>query len=114
MAAAPAPALASVEAMADWLLALLDAAGVKQAAAVRSQHGIADRAGGFAPRRRARQHLAMIGTTYPMKVSDACSTARAATNKARSTWSTSGRIRRSRKSRPFPALASTRWADRGG
>ena len=34
IAAAPGAALTSVEAMADWLLALLDAAGVQRAALV--------------------------------------------------------------------------------
>jgi pimeloyl-ACP methyl ester carboxylesterase len=63
--------------MADWLLALLDAAGVQQAAAGRPQHGLADRAGSRAPRAGARQRAwRMLGTTYPMKVSDALLAAR--------------------------------------
>lgn len=64
-------ALASVEAMADWLLAVLEAAGVKQAMLVGHSMGslIALEAAHRAPDRvRA---LAMLGTTYPMKVSDA-------------------------------------------
>lgn len=65
------PALASVEAMADWLLAVLDAAGVARALLVGHSMGslIALEAAHRAPERvRA---LALLGTTYPMKVSDA-------------------------------------------
>jgi pimeloyl-ACP methyl ester carboxylesterase len=65
------PALSSVEAMADWLLALLDAAGVRKALLVGHSMGslIALEAAQRAPGKvRA---LAMLGTTYPMKVSDA-------------------------------------------
>jgi len=65
------PALSSVEAMADWLLALLDTAGVAQAILVGHSMGslVALEASKRAPERvRA---LAMLGTTYPMKVSDA-------------------------------------------
>ena len=65
------PALASVEAMADWLLAVLDGAGVRQAVLVGHSMGslIALEASHRAPQRvRA---LALLGTTYPMKVSDA-------------------------------------------
>ncbi len=63
------PALASVEAMADWLLALLDAAGVRQAALVGHSMGslIAIEAAGRSPERVTA--LAMVGTAYPMKVS---------------------------------------------
>lgn len=62
--------LASVEAMADWLLALLDAAGVKQAALVGHSMGslIALETSFRAPDRVSR--LALVGTAYPMKVSD--------------------------------------------
>jgi pimeloyl-ACP methyl ester carboxylesterase len=69
--------LESVEALADWTLALLDAAGVKQAALVGHSMGslIALEAAARAPDRITR--LAMLGTAYPMKVSDALlSTAR--------------------------------------
>jgi pimeloyl-ACP methyl ester carboxylesterase len=69
--------LASIEALADWLLALLDAAGVERAALVGHSMGslIALEAGARAPARAAR--LVMVGTAYPMKVSDALlSTAR--------------------------------------
>ena len=63
--------LASVEAIADWALALLDAAGVTQAALVGHSMGslIALEAAARAPQRVTR--LAMVGTAYPMKVSDA-------------------------------------------
>jgi pimeloyl-ACP methyl ester carboxylesterase len=63
-------ALATVEAMADWVLALLDAAGAGQALlaghsmgsliALEAAHRAPDRIGG----------LALLGTTFPMKVSD--------------------------------------------
>lgn len=61
---------ASVEAAADWLLAALDAAGVGQAALVGHSMGslIALEAAARAPARAAR--LVMVGTAYPMKVSD--------------------------------------------
>ena len=63
--------LASVEALADWLLALLDAAGVGQATLVGHSMGslIALEATARAPQRITR--LAMVGTAYPMKVSQA-------------------------------------------
>ena len=48
------PPLPSVEALADWLLALLDAAGVDARAPGGPQHGLADRAGGRVARARAR------------------------------------------------------------
>lgn len=65
------PALASVEQMADWLLALLDAAGVQRALLVGHSMGslVALEASHRAPGRV--RGLAMLGTTYPMKVSDA-------------------------------------------
>lgn len=61
----------SVEAMAGWLLAVLDAAGVDQAMLIGHSMGslVALEASLRAPRRVGR--LAMLGTTYPMKVSDA-------------------------------------------
>ncbi len=64
------PALASVEAMADWLLALLDAAGVRHALLAGHSMGslVALEASLRAPGRV--RGLAMLGTTYPMKVSD--------------------------------------------
>lgn len=64
------PGLTSVEAMADWLLRLLDAAGVQSANLIGHSMGslIALETQAKAPARVAR--LAMIGTAYPMKVSD--------------------------------------------
>lgn len=63
--------LRSVEAMADWLLALLDAAGVQSASLVGHSMGslIALEASFRAPQRVTR--LALVGTAYPMKVSAA-------------------------------------------
>ncbi|RZI43025.1 alpha/beta hydrolase [Herbaspirillum sp. HC18] len=62
--------LGSVEAMADWLLALLDAAGVRKAMLVGHSMGslIALETSFRAPDRVAK--LALVGTAYPMKVSD--------------------------------------------
>jgi pimeloyl-ACP methyl ester carboxylesterase len=64
-------ALASVEALADWLVALLDAAGVRTAHLVGHSMGslISLEAAARAPERAAG--LVMIGAAYPMKVSDA-------------------------------------------
>ncbi len=60
----------SVGAMAAWLLALLDAAGVERAMLVGHSMGslIALEASHLAPQRVGK--LAMLGTTYPMKVSE--------------------------------------------
>jgi pimeloyl-ACP methyl ester carboxylesterase len=65
------PALASVEAMAEWLLAVLDAAGVAHALLVGHSMGslVALQASQRAPDRV--KGLALLGTTWPMKVSDA-------------------------------------------
>ena len=65
------PALASVEAMAGWVLELLDAAGAPQAAIVGHSMGslIALEAAGQAPARVTR--VALIGAAFPMRVSDA-------------------------------------------
>ena len=63
------PALASVEAMADWVLALMDVAGVQQA--VLAGHSMGSlavlQAAGQAPQRATQ--LWMLGTAYPMAVS---------------------------------------------
>ncbi len=65
------PPLASVEALADWLLALLDAAGARSAHLVGHSMGslIALEAASRAPERA--DGLVMLGTAVPMKVSDA-------------------------------------------
>jgi pimeloyl-ACP methyl ester carboxylesterase len=63
--------LPSVESFADWLLALLDGAGVSKAALVGHSMGslIALEAAARASERITK--LVMIGAAYPMKVSDA-------------------------------------------
>jgi pimeloyl-ACP methyl ester carboxylesterase len=68
-------ALETVEQMANWLLALLDAAGVQKASLIGHSMGslIALETCGRAPERVAK--LALVGTAYPMKVSDALLTA---------------------------------------
>ena len=65
------PPLESVEALADWLLALLDAAGVDRAVLVGHSMGslVALEAAARAPRRVER--LVMIGTAFPMTVAPA-------------------------------------------
>lgn len=65
------PALETVEAMAAWLLAVMDAAGVAQASLVGHSMGslIALEAAGRAPDRVTA--LGLVGTAYPMKVSAA-------------------------------------------
>jgi pimeloyl-ACP methyl ester carboxylesterase len=64
-------ALGSVEAMAAWVLELMDAAGVAKALLIGHSMGslIALEASRLAPQRVSQ--LALLGTTYPMKVSDA-------------------------------------------
>ena len=63
--------LPSIEALADWVLAVLDAAGVARAALVGHSMGslIALEAAARAPERATA--LVMVGTAYPMKVSQA-------------------------------------------
>lgn len=65
------PALASVEAMAHWLLALLDAAGMPQAVLGGHSMGslVALQAAGQAPQ-RVRQ-LWLLGAAWPMRVAPA-------------------------------------------
>ncbi len=65
------PLLADVESLADWVLALLDNADVQAASLVGHSMGslVALEAASRAPERIHR--LVMIGTAYPMKVSDA-------------------------------------------
>ncbi|MBM3352066.1 MAG: alpha/beta hydrolase [Betaproteobacteria bacterium] len=65
------PPLAGIEAMADWVMALMDAAGVAKAAVVGHSMG-ALIALECAARHPARvTGIALIGVAYPMKVSDA-------------------------------------------
>ena len=65
------PVLETVEAMADWTLALMTAAGVQRAALVGHSLGslIALEMAGLAPQRASQ--LAMIGTAVPMPVPQA-------------------------------------------
>jgi pimeloyl-ACP methyl ester carboxylesterase len=65
------PALRSVGALADWLLALLDAAGVQRALLAGHSMGalVVLEAASRAPQRAAG--LALLGATFPMKVADA-------------------------------------------
>jgi pimeloyl-ACP methyl ester carboxylesterase len=77
------PPLPDIGAFADWTLALLDAADVRQAALVGHSMGslIALEAAARAPERVTK--LVMVCTAYPMKVSDALlATAREAPLKA--------------------------------
>ena len=69
------PALDSVEAMADWIVALLDAAGVQKAALVGHSMGslIALECASRHPSRVEK--VALVGTAFPMKVSDELLTA---------------------------------------
>jgi len=62
--------LAAIEAMADWLLALFDAAGVARASIVGHSGGslVALEAAARQPSRVAR--LALVGTAFPMRVAD--------------------------------------------
>ncbi len=62
--------LASVEAIADWIVALLDAAGVKQATLVGHSMGslVAVECAARYPERIAK--IVLVGTAFPMKVSD--------------------------------------------
>lgn len=63
--------LASIEALAHWVLALLDAAGVAQAVLVGHSMGslVALEAASLAPART--RGLVLLGSAFPMKVSDA-------------------------------------------
>jgi pimeloyl-ACP methyl ester carboxylesterase len=69
------PPLTTVETTADWLLAVMDAAGVAQAAVAGHSMGalVGLEAAARAPDRITR--LVMLGAAYPMKVSDALFTA---------------------------------------
>ena len=63
--------LTSIEALSQWLLALLDAAGASRAILIGHSMGalIALQTAHSAPHRVS--HLALLGAAYPMKVSDA-------------------------------------------
>lgn len=65
------PALSSVELLAAWLLEVIELSGVQQAYVVGHSMGslIALEAASMAPERI--QKLALLGTAFPMKVSDA-------------------------------------------
>jgi pimeloyl-ACP methyl ester carboxylesterase len=63
-------ALSSVEQMADWLLALLDAAGVQHASLVGHSMGSLIALQACARAKERISKLALVGTAYPMKVSD--------------------------------------------
>ncbi len=65
------PALADIQAHAEWTLAAMDAAGVARAALVGHSMGslVALAAAAAAPARAS--HLALLGTALPMKVSSA-------------------------------------------
>jgi pimeloyl-ACP methyl ester carboxylesterase len=65
------PPIPSVEAMAGWLVQLLDAAGISKASLVGHSMGslVALEAAARLPQRVSR--IALIGTAYPMKVGEA-------------------------------------------
>lgn len=65
------PALDSVEALADWLLALLDAAGVARATLVGHSMGSLVVLEAAARASRRIERIALVGTAFPMKVSEA-------------------------------------------
>jgi pimeloyl-ACP methyl ester carboxylesterase len=69
------PPLASIERMAQWLLGVLDAAGARRAHLLGHSMGslVALEAAGISPDRAAS--LALIGTAFPMHVSEALLTA---------------------------------------
>jgi pimeloyl-ACP methyl ester carboxylesterase len=64
------PPLESIEALADWVVAVLDAAGVKAASLVGHSMGslVALEAAGRAPARIAK--IALVGSAFPMRVAD--------------------------------------------
>ncbi len=63
--------LASVQALAQWVLALLDAAGVERAAVVGHSMGSLVALEAAAQARERITQVALLATAYPMKVSDA-------------------------------------------
>ncbi|MBL8383479.1 MAG: alpha/beta hydrolase [Burkholderiales bacterium] len=64
------PPLESIEALATWVIAVLDAAGIERAALVGHSMGslIALEAAGARPERVS--HIALVGSAFPMKVAD--------------------------------------------
>jgi len=71
------PALPAVEEMADWAVRVLDAAGLERAALVGHSMGSLIALEAAARHMQRVEKLALIGTAFPMKVSDALlSTAR--------------------------------------
>jgi pimeloyl-ACP methyl ester carboxylesterase len=102
-------ALGTVEAMADWVLALLDAAGAQKALLAGHSMGslIALEAAHRAPDRVSG--LALLGTTFPMKVSDsllaASKDALASAIDMVNIWSHSGPL--PRPASPAPGFSST-------
>lgn len=67
----PGPALDSVETLADWLMALLQAASVSRAALVGHSMGSLVALEAAARLGDRATHLALLATAYPMKVSPA-------------------------------------------
>ena len=65
------PPLASVEAIADWVIALLDAAGVRQAALVGHSMGSLAALDCAARHSGRISRIALLGNAFPMKVSPA-------------------------------------------
>ena len=77
------PALTSVEAAAQWVVALLQAAGVERAALVGHSMGSLIALEAASQLGERATHLVMVGTAFPMKVSPALiSTAEEAPQKA--------------------------------
>lgn len=65
------PALDSIEALAEWLIALLDAAGVTRTALVGHSMGSLIALEAAARLGERATHVALVATAYPMKVSPA-------------------------------------------
>ncbi len=65
------PPLATVEAMADWVIRLMDAAGIARAAVVGHSMGSLIALQCAASHAARVERIALIGVAYPMKVGDA-------------------------------------------
>ena len=93
----PRPALGSIEALAGWIVRLLDAAGIKQAAVVGHSMGslIALEAAARQPSRVTK--IVLLGISAPMPVADPLLSAAQANDPAAldmiNAWSFSGRAR---------------------